>query len=164
LCHRIIANSLDRQKKGQKAARASVFKSDAVTTQTTLIQFRVRNVIHEVSKQHETISEEMFLCGYEKSIDEIKVLNIEDGKRLLHTSNALDISKERQEIIFEKELQHFQELHPDFIKVVEDRSNELVLSHTRFAKYLGAKRFEAVIPVLPPDILGIYVFIPNPKI
>ena len=32
------------------------------------------------------------------------------------------------------------------------------------AKYIGAKRFEAVTPVLPPDILGVYVLIPNPKI
>jgi SNF2 family DNA or RNA helicase len=164
LCHRIIANSLDKERKGNKAARASVFRTDAVTTQTTLIQFRVRNVIREVSKQHEMVSEEMFLWGYEQTADGINALDIDQCKALLHYSSALDISIERQEIIFEKELQHFKELHPDFIKVVETRSNELVNAHTRFAKYIGAKRFEAVTPVLPPDILGVYVLIPNPKI
>ena len=40
LCHRIIANSLNKDKKGHKAARASVFRTDAVNNQTTLIQFR----------------------------------------------------------------------------------------------------------------------------
>ena len=164
LCHRIIANSLENERKGNKAARAAVFRTDAVNTQTTLIQFRVRNVIREVSKQHEMVSEEMFLWGYEQTVEGIKTLDIDQCKTLLHNSNALDISKERQEIIFEKELQHFQELHPDFIKVVETRSEELVNAHTRFAKYIGAKRFEAVTPVLPPDILGVYVLIPNPKI
>ena len=83
---------------------------------------------------------------------------------MLRTSNALDISLVRQQILLEKELQHFQSLHPDFIKVVADRAEELVQAHTRFAKYIGAKRFEAVTPVLPPDILGVYVLIPNPKI
>ncbi|AEE50663.1 helicase-related protein [Haliscomenobacter hydrossis] len=164
LCHRIIANSLDKERKGNKAARAAVFRTDAVSTQTTLIQFRVRNVIREISKQHEMVSEEMFLWGYEQTPEGIFTLTMDKCKELLHTSNALDISKERQEIIFEKELQHFQSLHPDFIKVVADRSEELVNAHTRFAKYIGAKRFEAVIPVLPPDILGVYVLIPNPKI
>jgi len=164
LCHRIIANSLDKERKGNKAARASVFRTDAVNTQTTLIQFRVRNVIREVSKQHEMVSEEMFLWGYEQTPDGINALEIDRCKELLHTSNALDISNERQEIIFEKELEHFKQLHPDFIKVVEMRSDELVNAHTRFAKYIGAKRFEAVTPVLPPDILGVYVLIPNPKI
>lgn len=164
LCHRVIANSLDRERKGNKAARASVFRTDAVKTQTTLIQFRVRNVIREVSKQHEMVSEEMFLWGYEQSPDGIHALDIDQCKTLLHTSSALDISTERQEIIFEKELQHFEELHPDFIKVVVKRSDELVNAHTRFAKYIGAKQFEAVTPVLPPDILGVYVLIPNPKI
>lgn len=164
LCHRIIANSLDKEKKGNKAARAAVFRTDAVQTQTTLIQFRVRNVIREVSKQHEMVSEEMFLWGYEQTSDGIKALDIEQCKTLLHTSSALDISTERQEIIFDKELQHFEELHPDFIAVVAKRSDELVNAHTRFAKYIGAKQFEAVTPVLPPDILGVYVLIPNPKI
>lgn len=162
LCHRIIANSLDKEKKGQKAARSSVFRTDAVQTQTTLIQFRVRNVIREVGKEHEMVSEEMFLWGYEQTPEGIETLHVDDCKRLLHTSGALDISRERQELIFENELQHFEELHPDFIKVVADRAEELVNAHTRFAKFLGARRYEAVTPVLPPDILGVYVLIPNP--
>ena len=134
LCHRIIANSLDKNKKNQKAARAAVFRTNAVNTQTTLIQFRVRNVIQEVSKKHEMVSEEMFLWGYEQTADSIKPLEMERCKILLNATDALDISKERQEIIFEKELQHFKELDPAFIKVVESRSNELVSAHTRFAK------------------------------
>ena len=164
LCHRVIANSLDKEKRSQKAARASVFRTDAVDTQTTLIQFRVRNVIREVSKKHEMVSEEMFLWGYEQMVDGIHTLSADECKKLLHTTSALDISIERQELIFEKELDHFNTLHPDFIEVVSNRSEELVNAHTRFAKYLGAKRFEAVTPVLPPDILGVYVLIPNPKI
>jgi len=164
LCHRIIANSLDKENKGHKAARASVFRTDAVQTQTTLIQFRVRNVIREVAKQHEMVSEEMFLWGYEQTPDGINALDVEACKRLLHTSSALDLSRERQELIFEKELAHFEDLHPDFIQVVTSRSEELVNAHTRFAKFLGARRYEAVTPVLPPDILGVYVLIPNPKL
>ncbi len=164
LCHRIIANSLDKERKGNKAARASVFRTEAVNTQTTLIQFRVRNVIREVSKQHEMVSEEMFLWGYEQTPEGIRALDIEQCKKLLLSSSALDVSAERQQIIFEKELQHFEKLHPDFIAVVAKRSDELVNAHTRFAKYLGAKRFEAVTPVLPPDILGVYVLIPNPNL
>lgn len=163
LCHRIIANSLEKDHKGQKAARASVFRTDAVTTQTTLIQFRVRNVIREVSKKHEMVSEEMFLWGYQWSEDGIVALSIETCKALLKTAIALDLSKERQQIIFEKEKHLFDTLSEDFIQVVENRSFELVNAHSRFAKYLGAKRFEAVTPVLPPDILGIYVLVPNPK-
>jgi len=164
LCHRIIANSLDKERKGNKAARASVFSTDAVLAQTTLIQFRVRNVIREVSKKQEMVSEEMFLWGYEQTPDGINAIGLDQCKTLMHTTSALDISRERQDLVFEKELKHFEDLHPDFIKVVEKRSDELKNAHTRFAKYIGAKQFEAVTPVLPPDILGVYVLIPNPKI
>ena len=110
------------------------------------------------------VSEEMFLWGYEQTTEGINALSMVQCKKLLHSSNALDISKERQQIVFNKEIEHFQALHPDFIQVVQKRSEELVNAHTRFAKYIGAKRFEAVTPVLPPDILGVYVLIPNPKI
>jgi superfamily II DNA or RNA helicase len=164
LCHRIIANALDKEKKGHKASRAAVFRTDATTVQTTLIQFRVRNVIREVGRKQELVSEEMFLWGYQLKGNRINALDIDDCKTLLHTANALDVSQERQKSLFEKELKHFEALHPDFIKVVERRADALVNAHTRFAKYLGAKRFEAVTPVLPPDILGVYVMIPNPKI
>lgn len=164
LCHRIIANSLDKDKKGGKAARASVFRTNTVETQTTLIQFRVRNVIREVNNKHETVSEEMFLWGYEQTPDGIQTLDLDRCKTLLQASDAIDISTARQEMILEAELEHFKQLHPNFIKVVENRSEELVNAHTRFAKYIGSRRFEAVSPVLPPDILGVYVLIPNPKI
>jgi hypothetical protein len=160
----VIADYLNKNKKDKRAARASVFSTDEVNTQTTLIQFRVRNVIREVGQQHEMVSEEMFLWGYKQMEQGIEALDIDECKRLLHTANAIDISETRQKLLFESELKHFEELHPDFIKVVEARSNELVEAHMRFAKYLGAKRFEAVTPVLPPDILGVYVLIPNPKI
>lgn len=164
LCHRIIANSLEKERTTGKAARAAVFRTDSVTTQTTLLQFRVRNVIREVSKAHEMVSEEMFLWGYEHRLDGIQALDIERCKALLHTSSAYDVSRDRQIQLFKEELEHFNQLHPAFIQVVENRSNELVHAHTRFAKYIGAKRFEAVTPVLPPDILGVYVMIPNPKL
>jgi uncharacterized protein YccT (UPF0319 family) len=55
----------------KQAARASVFRSVAVETQTTIIQFRMRNVIREVSKQNEMVSEEMFLWGYAQTPDGI---------------------------------------------------------------------------------------------
>lgn len=164
ICHRIIANSLDKKLQGKKAARAAVFRTDSVAIQTTLIQFRVRNVIREVGKKNEIVTEEMFLWGYRHANVGIEVLDIEESKALLRNAIAFDISRERQEIIFEKELEHFKKLHPDFIEVVAKRSNELVESHSKFAKYIGAKRFEAVTPVLPPDILGVYVLIPNPKL
>lgn len=164
MCHRIIANSLDKEKQGPKAARASVFRTNAVNTQTILIQFRVRNVIREVGRQHEMVSEEMFLWGYEQTPDGIIPLDAAICKELLQTGSALDLSRERQELIFERELENFRQLHPKFIQVVAARAEELVNAHTRFARFLGAKRYEAVIPVLPPDILGVYVLIPNPEL
>jgi len=161
LCHRLLADALDPGKKGKKASRAAVFRSGNVNTQTVLIQFRVRNVIREVGSKQDSVTEEMFLWGYEKNTEGIVPLPYDRCKELLMNSNALDISMERQQLLFTEEMEHFRQLNPDFIMVVTQRAEKLVEAHTRFAKYLGARRYEAATPVLPPDVLGIYILIPD---
>ena len=45
----------------------------------------------------------------------------------------------------------------------EKRAENLVKAHGRFQDLVGGRSFEAVHPVLPPDVMGIYVLMPKPK-
>ena len=47
--------------------------------------------------------------------------------------------------------------------MAEDRANHLVEAHGRFKELVGGRRYEAVKPVLPPDVMGVYILIPKPK-
>jgi hypothetical protein len=120
-------------------------------------------VIREIGTERKMVAEEMYLWGYKHSETGIEVLQASKCKELLTTVNAIDISSERQELLFDRELGFFDSVKDVFHKVVEDRADELVRAHMRFSEYLGAKRFETVTPVLPPDVLGIYIMIPNPS-
>lgn len=162
ICHKIVSLAFEG-KQNHHVARASVFQTESVTTKTTLVQFRVRNVIKEMGRDHEIVTEEMYLWGYEHQTDKIIPLPYERTKELLLNSIPKDVSEERQRDEFNKELKQFKNMSKEFHEVALDRANHLVEAHGKFGKYLGAKRYQAVTPVLPPDVMGVYVLIPVPK-
>ena len=57
-------------------------------------------------------------------------------------------------------------LQPEFDRLANERSQHLVAAHERFTQLVdGAKirehEFQVVHPVLPMDVLGIYVVLPD---
>ena len=44
--------------------------------------------------------------------------------------------------------------------VALERANHLVDSHTRFKKLVSGSKYKVVEPVLPMDVLGIYILLP----
>ena len=59
------------------------------------------------------------------------------------------------------ELSNINNLDEILRNVVKERSEKLIEAHDRFRKLMGGSRYNVVEPVLPPDILGIYILIPK---
>lgn len=164
LCQFLLSLAFEPRPPYKRIARASVIRTDKVDLKTTLIQFRVRNVIREVSGKREVISEEMCLWGYRGSGGQAEVLSSEEAKRLLlEARSTANLSIEMQQDMFENEQAMFESMTPLFKAEAERRAEYLVEAHGRFKELVGGKRYEAVYPVLPPDILGVYVLYPIPK-
>lgn len=70
LCQFMLSLAIDMNKNSAypRVARSAVVLTQKVKTRTTLIQFRVRNVIREIGSKREVIAEEVFLWGYEGSL------------------------------------------------------------------------------------------------
>jgi superfamily II DNA or RNA helicase len=163
LCQFLLALAFEDRQPFKKVARAAVVMTEAVKTKTTLIQFRVRNVIKEVNSSREVISEEMFLWGYRGSGDAVETLDYADAKALLLTAKSkANLAMERQVSEFELQERRFVELEERFHAVAVARAQHLVAAHGGFKKLVGGKRYEAVQPVLPPDLMGVYVLVPAP--
>ncbi|WP_245189712.1 helicase-related protein [Lunatimonas salinarum] len=164
LCQFLLALAFEQKGDFGKVARAAVIQTDRVQVQTTVIQFRVRNVIKEVQSKVENISEEMYLWGFEGSSSQGNTLEYERCKSLLFEAESIqNLSSERQQDVFQNQVKLFDEKLDQFKEVAEDRAKKLVEAHGRFKTLVGGKRYEAVHPILPPDILGVYVFLPQPK-
>jgi superfamily II DNA or RNA helicase len=164
LCQMLIALAFEQKNGYGRIARASVIQTENVRIKTTVVQFRVRNVIKEVQGKLENISEEMYLWGFEGSSPESQTLDYTTCRKLLFEANSTQqLSLERQQSELINQLTLFEGRRQHFIGLAEGRAKNLVEAHSRFKALLGGRRYEAVYPILPPDILGVYVFIPQPK-
>jgi hypothetical protein len=149
----------------QPVARVAEIQTDVVNTKTTLVMFRVRNVIKEVATKREAVAEEMYLWGYRSVNGELQTIDYNEAKSLLANANALsNLSRERQEADIADELNRFANLQTEFLKVADERAENLVKAHGRFKELVGGRRYEKATPVLPPDVMGVYILLPKPQV
>ncbi len=161
LCQVIMAHSLAHEV-STGAARASVIKTDSVSAKTTILLFRVRNVIEEKQGTHQIVAEEMLLWGYTGNPDEGSFLYQDACKTLIDNAKpTANLTKEARASFLESELEKVPDLKSEFDAVAEDRSKHLVEAHERFRKVMGGSKFQVVYPVLPMDVMGMYILLPD---
>lgn len=161
ICQILMAESLNVGKT-HKPARASVIRTNQVKTKTTLIQFRVRNVIEEQLKTNQIVAEEMLLWGYEGNPNKKVFIDYNKAKELLITvQGTTNISNQEQTHWLDEEMSVINKMGGTFDSLAIERANHLVEAHDRFRSVVGGTKYRAVEPVLPMDIMGVYVLIPE---
>ncbi len=164
LCQFLIALAFEPRTEYGRIARACEVQTDNVSTKTVLVIFRVRNVIKEVSSRKENIAEEMYLWGYRSANGISETLGFKEAKELLLKSRSLgNLTLERQQADINKELEHFVEMRNQFMELADKRGDELVKAHGHFKELIGGRRYEKATPVLPPDVMGLYILMPKLK-
>jgi hypothetical protein len=164
LCQFVVGLSFEPRNQFGKIARVSEIQTLTVTTKTVLVMFRIRNVIKEVRSPRQSIAEEMYLWGYQSSGENITTLDYSAAKELLVAAESLgNLSTERQQHDIAEELQRFEILKTEFMKLANYRADQLVAAHGRFKELVGGRRYEKATPVLPPDVMGVYILLPKPK-
>ena len=164
LCQFLIALSFEPKSHFGKIARVCEVQTAKVKSRTVLVMFRVRNVIKEVNSTKESIAEEMYLWGYRGVTDAIEILNFSEAKDLLISTESLtNLSFDRQEADIKEELQRFETMKSYFMDLANVRADQLVAAHDRFKELVGGRRYEKATPVLPPDVMGVYILTPKPK-
>ena len=160
LCQITLARSLERHR--LRAARTAVLRTAAVQKPTTLLMFRCRNVIEEKrSGGQQLVAEEMLLWGYRGTVDDQDFLSSAEAQLLLSTATPVgDLSSERNSRLIQERVASLPPLRPAFDALAEERCKHLVEAHERFSSLVEKKRFGVVYPVLPMDVLGIYVLMP----
>ncbi len=160
LCQLLMAGAVANSR--YRAARAAVIRTDAVKTKTTIMLFRVRNVIEERKHKDQLVAEEMLLWGYSGVAPNHQYLSHEEAKELLHSVRVTaDMSSQEREMFLNNELEQLAKLEDHFNDVAHKRAENLVAAHERFSKAVGSSHYQVVKPVLPMDKLGIYILIPD---
>lgn len=161
LCQLVMANTLART--GKRAARAAVIRTRQVTSKTTLLLFRCRNVIERPRGKQQIVAEEMILWGWRGTPQQMEILHHDEAKALLNTARASsDLSPQARASFLANELKLLASFGAQFDQVAEQQSQQLVGAHERFSALVdGSRRFQVVYPVLPMDLLGVYILLPD---
>lgn len=161
LCQYLLSNAIS-QNDEKIVARGSVISTDKVETKTTLMELRVRLIIADSIRNNELIAEEMLLFGFVGNPSDNNFIEFDKCEKLMREAIPLvDLSIERQQQMLKNELENIQKLDPHLKTLVKERSTQLIEAHERYRKLLRGSKYSIVEPVLPPDILGVYVLIPK---
>ena len=160
LCQLVMANTVARE--GRRAARAAVMRTKQVETKTTLLLFRCRNVIQQGRFGHQIVAEEMLLWGWRGTPDEREHLDHQQAGALLRAARASsNLSPEARASLLENELGLLGRLGEAFEELAEGQSKRLVAAHERFSALMDRQRYQVVFPILPMDMMGMYILLPE---
>ncbi|MBD3376720.1 DEAD/DEAH box helicase [candidate division KSB1 bacterium] len=161
LCQLVTANALE---KGGvfHIGRAAVVRSKQVQLKTTIMIFRVRNVIENKKSGDQLIAEEAIIWGYRGTPQQREFLSQQEAADLLKESEAsADLSPQARVQFLEEEIERLQHLESERDALALQRAEMLVDAHDRFRKAMGGGAYQIVKPVLPMDVLGLYVLLPG---
>ena len=160
LCQLVMANTVARE--GKRAARAAVIRTKQVRTKTTLLLFRCRNVIEQGKGDHQIVAEEMILWGWWGTPDDREHLDHDQARALLREAHASsNLSPEARASFLKNELGLLGRLDEVFNELAEEQSKRLVVAHERFSALMDKQRYQVVYPILPMDLIGMYILLPE---
>jgi len=147
-----------------KASRAGVIRTSLVKRRTTLLLVRFR--YHIITKKGEDeqplLAEDCLTLAFEGSPSNAEWLADVEAERLLLATAEENINADQARDFIQKVLDDFGFIAPRLDQVAQLRGNELLDAHRRVRVASGLKGVShRVEPKLPPDVLGIYVYLPK---
>jgi superfamily II DNA or RNA helicase len=155
------------------AARCGVVRTKAVDRRTILLLVRLRYHIEteiksgprgkEVAERRQLLAEDSQVLAFAGSPQSAEWLSKEQAEALLEVIPDANIAPELQRDALQRIIDGVPALMPHLESAARSRAAELLEAHRRVrsaARLRGVS--QKVEPQLPPDILGIYVFLPVP--
>lgn len=149
------------------AKRCGVIKTNSVSMRTTILLVRFRYHIIKVQdgREHPLLAEECRLMGFEGSPQSAKWLDEEHAENLILATPEANVPLDQAKGLLTPIIKGFEPIWPSIEEFAAKRGEDLLEAHRRVrteSRMKGVKY--RVEPQLPPDILGLYVFLPIPKL
>jgi superfamily II DNA or RNA helicase len=161
----VMDTALDPQSDGV-ARRCGAIRTNQVQRRTTLLLVRFRyhiNTIRGDGPPQPLLAEDCKLVGFTGSPENAEWIDDEAAEALLGASPDANISPDQAREFVSRVVAGFDHIKGHLNDVASSHGQELLDAHTRVRKATDTKarnlRHE-VEPKLPPDVLGIYVYLP----
>ena len=162
MCEDLLSRSLDPTTKA-RISRAAVVETKSVDKRTVVLLVRARNLIRERRERRQIVAEELLLWGWRGAAAGKDFIDASEAERLMReVVPSANLSVQDMEYWFGEVMAELPSLRGALDVLALERAVILARQHERYRDLTkGKERFEAVEPALPPDIVGVYVFIPG---
>jgi len=149
-----------------RARRAGVMRTSAVQRRTTLLLLRLRYhlMTRLDGKERQLLAEDSLTLAFEGAPEDAVWLDTTAAEALLSAEPDDNIHPQQAADYVQRVVDSFDRLLPKLNEVAQRRGDELLAAHVRVrdAAYgRGDRRPQHRVEAqLPPDVLGIYVFLP----
>ncbi len=165
LAQYVLNAALDNE--GTVARRCGAIRTDAVDRWTTLLLLRCRYHIltRRGDRTAELLAEDSQLAGFAGSPDKAQWLDNDQAERLLAAEPKKNITPSQAADFIRKVLDDFKHIKSTLEQLARRRGEELLDAHRRVreAARIQGVRYE-IRPELPPDVLGVYVYLPAKEV
>lgn len=161
LASHILDTALDSLGDGI-ARRCGAIRTRAVETRTTLLLLRLRYhiIVTRDGKDIPLLAEDAALAAFEGSPANAQWLSVEQAEKLLAAMPDANLPLELAQERIRQVSEGFDQIRPKLDVVAKERGDKLLEAHLRVREASKGKGRYRIEPQLPPDVLGLYVFLP----
>lgn len=160
-----ILNSAADEAIDSAARRCGVIPTTAVATRTVLLllRFRFELVTKRGNQEHRQIAEECHTAAFQGTTATPHWLDQEEIETILHSEPSGNIPPDLATHDLEQilALDKIDTLRPAFEALADEKAGELLTAHRRVRDAAAARGSYSVSPVLPVDIIGLYIYQPQ---
>lgn len=152
------------------ARRCGVIRTSKVTRRTTLllVRFRYHIITRRAHRgkvsESPLLAEDCQLLAFAGSPQNAEWLDSEQAEQLLLAQPDANVQPDQATHFVEQILGAFDHIHPHLNEVAQQHGQELLDAHSRVRAAMREKGIShRVEPQLPPDVLGIYLYLPSAR-
>jgi superfamily II DNA or RNA helicase len=146
------------------ARRAGALRTQDVAARTTVLLLRLRFHILKVDKTGEDralLAEDCAVVAFRGAADKREWLSIEETERLLALTPSANIPRDQAVHFAQRALEELPRLTSDIERIANDRAATVLDAHERVREAVKGRGYRhRVVPKLPADVLGLYVYLP----
>lgn len=146
------------------ARRCGAMRTAAVSQRTTLLLVRFRyHILQTLNDQHKPLlAEDCRLLAFRGSPADAVWLSSDEAEKLLHVQPDANIAPEQAGDFVRRVCDQIDQLRYYLDQAAVQRGEEILNAHQRVRKAARVRATDVHIqPQLPPDVLGIFVYLPN---
>lgn len=160
-----VLNSAADEAIDSAARRCGVIPTTAVSARTVLLllRFRFELVTKRGNHEHRQIAEECHTTAFRGTNDSPEWLNADEVETIITISPSGNIPPDLATHDLERVLrpEKIEALRPDFETLANKKAEDLLKAHRRVRDAAAARGSYTVTPVLPVDIIGLYIYQPQ---